>query len=158
MRASSRAGPLFKYSDGGDGTEEYDTQQCETVGVAHIRGLRSNAIADRDHCAVRGAGSVWRVVCHKMLLQLRQPALGRGLQHGHIGIEDERMVLLALGEEHFQRRCANRSAEVAQHVEKFRRTARLGRRNAHHGDRGQRRHDDRLAEGPRHGRWRERDC
>src|ERR1700733_2921524 len=60
------------------------------------------------------------------------------------------MKLLALGKKGFDRDCADGAAQVAQHVEQPRCGTGLGRRDADHGDGGQRCHRQCLTERPRH--------
>jgi hypothetical protein len=117
MRPASRGGAFLQHGDGEDGTEEYDAQQRETVSIAHQCCLRADAAADGNHRKVRGPGRVWRAVSHEILLQFDQPLPSCWLQHRDMGIDDERMVLFALGEEGLHRGCADCATKVSQHVE-----------------------------------------
>ena len=91
----------------------------------------------------RGVGEA---VHHEILLQLVESATRRWLEQRNIGRDDGRVKLLAFGKEGLDGSSADRAAEVAHHVEEARGGTGLRRRDAHHCDRGNRGHHDRLAE------------
>jgi hypothetical protein len=127
-------------------------KECKAVGVAHERGLSADYVADGGH----GAGGVRCAMPDEILPLIRQPPLRRGSQqwthaaavrcrcHAHTGallnisVDDDRVTIFAFGDEGLHRGCADRTPEIAKHVEGARRITSLCRGDADRGNRRER--------------------
>jgi hypothetical protein len=78
--------------------QQHDPDHRKSVGAAHNRGLRADALADGDDRAVHRAGWIGVAVRHEIALEVGEPVSRRRFEQRDLRRDNRRMELLAMGE------------------------------------------------------------